>query len=84
MKYWPLTLHVELHFDSIGAEPAPWWRPFFWCRHPWEKIRDECLRMSDGFIVRFGILGLHFCAAIHWYGELHENNPVSFLEDDTQ
>lgn len=69
MKYWPLTLHLEVHFDSVGCEPAPWWRPFLWVRHPWEKLRDECLRMSDGLILRCGVLGFHFCAAVHWYGD---------------
>lgn len=73
MKFWPVTIHAEIHFDSVGCEPNPWWAPFIWCRHPWEKLpADECVRMADGFILRFGALGLHLCFAIHFYGSLHE------------
>lgn len=72
MKFWPLTLHVELHFDSIGVEPNPWYLPFLWLRHPWETLPAECdpeFNSTNHFILRCGVLGVHFCAAIHWYGE---------------
>lgn len=70
MKLWPITLHVELHFDSVGVEPSPWWLPFLWIRHPWEQKRFPDVDPMNGFILRCGILGLHFCAAIHWYSDL--------------
>lgn len=69
MKFWPITLHVELHFDSLGVEPNPWWLPFLWVRHPWEHRSEADL--SNGFILRCGVFGVHFCAAIHWYGNLN-------------
>lgn len=73
MKFWPLTVHLEIEFDSYTWEPSPWWRPFWWIRGPWTRP-DDCedptlYEPLNGLISRCGIFGLHFCIAIHWYGD---------------
>lgn len=54
----PYTIHVEIQFDSATVDPSPWWRPFMWWR--WKE-------KENGFVVRVGILGFHFCVAMHRY-----------------
>lgn len=64
MKLWPLTIHAEIQFDSVGVEPSPWWIPFGWFR----VYRDDPENFSSpGFVLRFGMLGLHFCLSAHTY-----------------
>lgn len=71
MKYWPLTVHAEIEFESFPVDPSPWWRPFLW----WNF--DGCI------IVRGGALGIHLCFAVHWYGDLdtREMTPQNTPED---
>lgn len=53
-----VTLHLEVEFDTMGAEPNPWWRPFAWYRAHvdpnghWQRV------------VRVGALGLHLAVSI--------------------
>lgn len=43
---------MEIEFDSLGAEPDPWWKPFFWVRNH----REAGYRQD---VLRFGALGVH-------------------------
>lgn len=48
-----ITAHIEVEFDTVGAEPNPWWKPFIW----WRLYRDES--HSWQAVLRFGVLGFH-------------------------
>lgn len=48
-----IIARVELEFDTVGADPDPWWRPFVW----WRWYRDQT--RSRQAVVRMGVLGLH-------------------------
>lgn len=82
MKFWPLTVHLELQFDALSVEPNPWWIPFWWIRHPWEKPRHPNADPMNGFILRCGIFGFHFCAAIHFYGGAHADVIVKSADGE--
>lgn len=55
------TLHVSLEFDTTGADPNPWWRPFYWTR---------CFKFDGGNtqrVLRIGVFGVQLCFSCSTY-----------------